>query len=56
MGNPMLLTELDELISDVNVNEIAEHIKYGNLDKWCDVWRKTAKSIVDCIDLEGETE
>lgn len=56
MANPKLLTELDGLISDVNVNEIADHIKCGNLDEWCDAWRKTAKRIVDCIDLEGETE
>lgn len=56
MVNPKLLTELDELIADVNIDEISDHIKFGNLSEWCSVWRETAKRIVDCIDLEDEKE
>lgn len=33
-------TGITSLAADVNVNEIAEHIRYGNLDSWVQSWQR----------------
>ena len=33
-------TGIKSLVADVNVNEIAEHIRCGNLDSWAQSWQR----------------
>lgn len=33
-------TDITSLVADVNVNEIAEHIRCGNLDSWVQSWQQ----------------
>ena len=33
-------TDITSLVADVNVNEIAEHIRCGNLDSWVKSWQR----------------
>ena len=33
-------TDITSLVADVNVNEIAEHIRCGNLDSWVQSWQR----------------
>ena len=33
-------TGITSLVADVNVNEIAEHIRCGNLDSWVQSWQR----------------
>ena len=33
-------TDITSRIADVNVNEIAEHIRCGNLDSWVQSWQQ----------------
>ena len=33
-------TDITSLIVDINVNEIAEHIRCGNLDSWVQSWQR----------------
>ena len=33
-------TDITSLVADVNVNEIADHIRNGNLDSWVQSWQR----------------
>ena len=47
-----LIKEMRDLIKDINVNEIADHLNEESLWNWCGVWRQTAERIMD--DMEKE--
>ena len=47
-----LIKEMRDLIKDINVNEIADHLNEESLWNWCGVWRQTAERILD--DMEKE--
>ena len=34
-----LIKEMEETVADVNVNEIADHLKEESLWNWCGAWR-----------------
>lgn len=42
-----LMQELEDMISDVNVNEIADHLNDESLFNWCGAWRQEARSILE---------
>ena len=41
-----LIKEMEDMIADVNVNEIADHLKEESLWNWCGAWREEAKRIL----------
>lgn len=42
-----LITEMEGMIADVNVAEIADHINEESLWNWCGAWREKATEILD---------
>lgn len=43
-GHDELITKLNELIADVNLEEIMGHVENGTLDDWIQAWRVEAAS------------
>lgn len=41
-----LIKEMEDMVADVNVNEIADHLKEESLWNWCGAWREEAKRIL----------
>lgn len=41
-----LIEEMDGMIADVNVNEIADHLNEESLWNWCGAWRENARRIL----------
>ena len=52
--NRKILNELEILLYDVNVNEIAAQISQDNLTNWCNLWQSKAVSLIYVIKEEGE--
>lgn len=48
-----LIKEMENLISDVNANEIADHLKEESLRNWCGAWREEARRILREIAKES---
>lgn len=42
-----LIAEMENMIADVNVAEIADHINEESLWNWCGAWREKAIGILD---------
>lgn len=51
-----LITEMREMICNVNVNEIADHLNDESLFNWCGAWREEARRVVDDIERAVLTE
>lgn len=41
-----LIKEMEDMVADVNVEEIADHLKEESLWNWCGAWRENAKRIL----------
>ena len=48
-----LITEMENIIADVNVAEIADHINEESLWNWCGAWREKAAEILN--EMRSET-
>lgn len=46
-----LIAEIENMIADVNVTEIADHISEESLWNWCGAWRQKATEVVEKIKL-----
>lgn len=44
-----LLDSVAEMIEDINVNEIADHLNDESLFNWCGAWREEAKRRLEAI-------
>ena len=44
-----LLDSAAEMIEDINVNEIADHLNEESLFNWCGAWREEAKRRLEAI-------
>ena len=44
-----LCDKAEEMIEDINVNEIADHLNEETLFNWCGAWREEAKSRLEAI-------
>ena len=44
-----LIQEMDGMIADINVNEIADHLKEESLFNWCGAWRQEARRVLEDI-------
>lgn len=42
-----LIREMENMIADVNVTEIADHINEESLWNWCGAWRERADEILN---------
>ena len=47
-----LIAEMENMIADVNVAEIADHINEESLWNWCGAWREKATEILNEIRSE----
>ncbi len=43
------INELEKLIEDINVNEIAAHVDQESLWNWCGAWRHAAMDALNRI-------
>lgn len=48
-----LIEEMEDMICDVNVNEIADHLNEESLWNWCGAWREEAKRRLEAIEEYG---
>lgn len=48
-----LIAEMENMIADVNVAEIADHINEESLWNWCGAWREKAAEILN--EMRSET-
>lgn len=44
-----LIAELENLIKDINVTEIADHLNEESLWNWCGAWRQKANNVLEEI-------
>ena len=42
-----LIAELENLIKDINVTEIADHLNEESLWNWCGAWRQEANNVLE---------
>ena len=42
-----LIAELENIIKDINVTEIADHLNEESLWNWCGAWRQEANNVLE---------
>ena len=47
-------TDITSLVADINVNEIAEHIRCGNLDSWVQSWQQQMAFMLENVKLSDK--